>query len=117
VALALKKASLEAGLKAFMKASPALAESVLPPETLVLVDEARGLRAVKDSSYIRWANAQVAVDSAESHVDTSYTFSGGLAGSLAGRVAVGLAITIVFGLIAIYTVEWLSQARAESDDA
>jgi hypothetical protein len=48
-------------------------------------------------------------------VDTSYTFSGGLAGSLLGRIAVAIAITVVFGLIAIYTLEWLSQARSSSE--
>ena len=32
-----------------------------------------------------------------------------------GRVAVAIVVTIVFGLIAIYTVEWLSQARGTAD--
>jgi len=116
-ALALRKSSLEAALKTLRDSSNVLAESQLDPESLALLDEARGQRAVKDSSYIRLANAQVAVDSAESNIETSYTFSGGLAGSLLGRIAVGLAVTIVFGLIAIYTVEWLSQARSRSDEA
>lgn len=110
-ALTLRKASLEAAIKKLRTSTPTLAESLLPPETLALLDQARGFRAIKDESYIRLANAQVAVDSAESNLETSYTFSGGLAGSLLGRIAVGLAVAIVFGLIAIYTVEWLSQAR------
>ena len=113
-ALALRKAALEASLKTLAASSPTLAETALDAATLALVDEARGLRAVKDSSYIRLANAQVAVDSAESHVDSSYTFSGGLAGSLVGRIAVALVVTIVFGLIAIYTLEWLSPARSNT---
>jgi hypothetical protein len=112
-ALAFRSAALRVALDTFEAASPVLAETRLTPEQLALVDEARGLRAVKDSSYIRLANAQVAVDSAESNIETSYTFSGGLAGSALGRVAVALAVTVVFGLIAIYTVEWLSQARSE----
>jgi len=116
-ALTLRKASLEAALVAFARDSPILAESALPQDKLALLDEARGQRALKDSSYIRLANAQVAVDSAESTVTTSYSFSGGLAGSLIGRIAVAIAITIVFGLIAIYTVEWLSQARSQKSDA
>jgi hypothetical protein len=29
-----------------------------------------------------------------------------------GRVAVAIAITLVFGLIAIYTVEWLRPSRS-----
>jgi len=116
-ALTLRKASLEAALAAFERDSPILAETALPQDKLALLDEARGLRALKDSGYIRLANAQVAVNSAESHIDTSYSFSGGLAGSLIGRIAVGVAVTIVFGLIAIYTVEWLSQARSEKNDA
>jgi|GEM_PF-2108377 len=114
--LTARKASLEAALKSLRTSSPILAETQLAPEVVALLDEARGLRAVKDASYVRLANAQVAVDSAESRVETSYTFSGGLAGSLLGRIAVAIAITVVFGLIAIYTLEWLSQTRASSED-
>jgi hypothetical protein len=49
-------------------------------------------------------------------METSYTFSGGLAGSLLGRIAVVIAVTLVFGLIAIYAWEWLSQVRAGVED-
>ncbi len=56
------------------------------------------------------------VTSAESTVETSYSFSGGAAGTLVGRVAVVLAVTIVFGLIAIYTLEWLSQVSRGASD-
>lgn len=115
--LTAKKASLEAALVEFTRSSPTIAETSLDTETLFLLDLARGRRQVKDESYIRLANAQVAVDSAESNIETSYSFSGGLAGSTLGRVAVAIVITIVFGLIAIYTVEWLSQARGTSSEA
>lgn len=116
--LAARKATLEAAVSEFAKSTPTIAETTLDKDTLFLLDLARGRRQVKDESYIRLANAQVAVDSAESNIETSYTFSGGLAGSMLGRVAVALVITIVFGLIAIYTVEWLSQARTpHSPDA
>jgi len=115
-ALTLKKASLEAALLAF-NSNSLIAESQLDAETLALVDTARGYKAVKDSSYIRYANAAIAGDSATSRVDTSYTFSGGLAGSALGRVAVAIAITIVFGLIAIYTVEWLSPKNEGAPEA
>jgi hypothetical protein len=111
-ALTLKQAQLTAAIVALQKSTPVIAEAQLTPEVLSLLDKARGSRAVKDESYIRLANARVAVLSAESHIDSAYTFSGGLAGSLTGRIAVGLAVTIVFGLIAIYTLEWLSQARS-----
>lgn len=114
-ALTARKASLEAALTAFAQNSVALAEGKLDPETLRLLDEVRGQRQVKDEAYVRLANARVAVGSAESYVTTSYSSSGGLAGSMLGRVAVAIAVTIVFGLIAIYTVEWLSQARGTSD--
>ena len=110
-----RKAILEAAIAEFARSSPTIAETTLDKDTLFLLDLARGRRQVKDESYIRLANAQVAVDSAESNIETSYTFSGGLAGSLLGRIAVALVVTIVFGLIAIYTVEWLSQARTRSD--
>ncbi len=114
--LTARKATLEAAIAEFARVSPTIAETSLEPETLFLLDLARGRRQIKDESYIRLANAQVAVDSAESNIETSYSFSGGLAGSTLGRVAVAIVITIVFGLIAIYTVEWLSQARGSADE-
>jgi hypothetical protein len=116
-ALTLKRTTLAAAITGYSKGATTIAEAQLDPETLRLLDIARGLRQVKDESYIRQANSQVAVNSAESHIDTVYSFSGGLAGSLIGRIAVALVVTIVFGLIAIYTVEWLSPARSSADDA
>jgi hypothetical protein len=104
-------------ITAYSQKSTTIAEAQLEPESLRLLDVARGLRAVKDESYIRLANAVVAALSAESHMDASYSSSGGLSGSLVGRVAVALVVTIVFGLIAIYTLEWLSQARSSEDAA
>ncbi|MEO8538999.1 MAG: hypothetical protein ABI577_04600 [bacterium] len=115
--LTLKRATLSAALTAFSKGATTIPEAQLDGPTLRLLDRVRGLRQVKDESYIRLANSQVAVDSAESHMDTSYAFSGGLAGSSVGRVAVAIVITVVFGLIAIYTVEWLSPARSSANDA
>lgn len=116
-ALTLKRSTLTAAIAAYSKNATTIAEAQLDSETLALLDTARGLRAVKDESYIRLANADVASLSAESHMDTAYSSSGGLSGSLVGRVAVALVITVVFGLIAIYTVEWLAQARSTSNDA
>ncbi|WP_322796663.1 hypothetical protein [Tepidiforma sp.] len=107
-------AALESAIRAFDASSPALAEQVLDSETQALLNEVRGLRQVRDSAFVYLGNAQIAVGSAVSRVETSYSFSGGLTGSLVGRVAVALAVTVVFGLIAIYTVEWLSQARRSS---
>lgn len=112
-ALTARKTALESALGILTEESAAsLAESKLEPELIRLVDEARSLRIVKDEAYIRWANAQIAVRSAESYVSLSYSASGNLAGSMMGRVAVAIAITLVFGLIAIYTVEWLRPSRS-----
>ena len=116
-ALQLKKAALTAAIQSSEKSGPTIAESQLDPATLALLDRARGLRQVKDESYVRLANAQVAATSALSYIDVSYTSSGGLGGSLIGRIAVALVVTIVFGLIAIYTVEWLSPVRSGSKSA
>ncbi len=116
-ALQLKRATLSAAIPAFNKSSTTIAEAQLDGPTLRLLDRVRGLRQVKDESYIRLANSEVAVNSAESHMDTSYSFSGGLAGSIVGRIAVAIVITIVFGLIAIYTLEWLSPARSSTNEA
>lgn len=116
-ALTLKKSALVAALATSSKSGLTVAEAQLDPSVLRLLDSARGLRQVKDESYVRLANAQVAVDSALSYIDTSYSFSGGLAGSLIGRIAVAIVVTIVFGLIAIYTVEWLSPVRSSNNAA
>ena len=84
-------------------------------DTQAAPEELRGAALVRDQSYIRLANGRVAVRSAESHAETSYTFSGGVAGTTQGRVAVTIAFTLVFGVIAIYTLEWLSQLRRQGD--
>jgi radical SAM superfamily enzyme YgiQ (UPF0313 family) len=109
--------ALVAALASSSKTGLTVAEAQLDPAVLRLLDNARGLRQVKDESYVRLANAQVAVNSALSYIDTSYSFSGGLAGSPIGRIAVGLVVAIVFGLIAIYTVEWLSPVRSSNTSA
>ena len=106
-ALTARKASLEAAIERFRAATPALAESQLDSEALALLNEARGQRQVRDESYVRLANAEVAVGSAESYIESSYSISGGVTGPGLGRIAIALAITVVFGLIAIYAVEWL----------
>ncbi len=116
-ALALKRSVIAATIVSYAKSSTTLAEAQLDPATIRLLDRARGLRQVKEESYIRLANAQVAATSALSYIDTSYSFSGGLAGSMVGRIALAIAVTLVFGLIAIYTVEWLSPARSSSNEA
>ncbi len=64
---------------------------------------------------MRVANARIAIGSSDSTLEIERTFTGGLAGSIVGLIAVVLAVTLVFGLIAIYTVEWLSQVRRGSD--
>ncbi|HMO53292.1 MAG TPA: hypothetical protein PJ994_02195 [Tepidiformaceae bacterium] len=112
-ALATRAASLTSALSQFETSVVRVAEDRLDPETARLLDEARGLRQIKDESTVRLANATVAVTSAESYITVSYAASGGLGRSLMGRIAVVFVITIVFGLIAIYTLEWLSAGLRE----
>ena len=115
-ALNARAASLDAAVAEIHKQHAAFADSSLDPEVLAAVDKVRAFDQLKLEAYGRLANAQGAVVSAESTIDTSYSFSGGVAGTPLGRVAVILAVTIVFGLIAIYAIEWLSQVRAGSAD-
>lgn len=103
--------ALENALRDYTAANPALPEQQLDGPTLALLNEVRGLRQVRDNAYVNLGNAQVAVRSAESRMEVAYSFSGGLTGSLAGRVAVALAVTVIFGLVAIFTLEWLSPSR------
>jgi hypothetical protein len=93
----------------------ALSDAALGLEFVAALDNARSLADIKNESYVRLNNARVAVTSAQSTIDTSYSSSGGVSGTLLGRVAVVTAVTLVFGLIAIYLWEWLSQVRAKSE--
>jgi hypothetical protein len=94
----------------------AMSDISFDPATLAMIDSARILASQRSDAYVRLTNAQVAVTSAQSSIDISYSFSGGVAGTLTGRIAVALAFTVVFGLIAIYGWEWLTQVRAGSAD-
>ena len=116
-ALAIRASSLTAALSTLEATVAPIAEDRLDPETSRLLDVARGLRQIKDESTVRLANATVASSSAESYITTSYSASGGMGRTLIGRVAVVLVVTIVFGLIAIYTLEWLSNGLRPSDEA
>ena len=80
------------------------------------IDHVRTLNEQKHTSYGYLNNAVVAVTSAQSDIDVSYSFSGGLSGSNKGRIAIVFAVTIIFGLIAIYTIEWLSQIRSDNQE-
>ncbi|MEP6872241.1 MAG: hypothetical protein ABI939_10385, partial [Anaerolineaceae bacterium] len=94
----------------------AMADGGFPIEIQSAIDHVRTLNEKKHESYGNLNNAVVAVTSAQSDVDVSYAFSGGLSGSNKGRIAIVFAVTIVFGLIAIYTIEWLSQIRSNSQE-
>ena len=61
---------------------------------------------------MRLENARIAVNSSDSTLEVDRTFSGGLGGSIVGQLAVVITVTIVFGLIAVYAWEWLSQLRS-----
>ncbi len=115
--LAARSASLTSALSALDASITRIAEDRLDPETSRLLDEARGLRQIKDESTVRLANSTVAVTSAESYITVSYAASGGLGRTLIGRIAVVLVVTIVFGLIAIYTLEWLSDGLRKDERA
>ncbi|MEO6396979.1 MAG: hypothetical protein ABIP13_00785 [Tepidiformaceae bacterium] len=94
----------------------AMADGGFPVELQAEIDHARTLNEKKHESYGNLNNAIVAVTSAQSDVDVSYSFSGGLSGSNKGRIAIVFAVTIIFGLIAIYTIEWLSQIRSHNQE-
>jgi hypothetical protein len=114
-ALRNRATSLQLAIQAIRQQRTALSDVALDAAFLSQVDELRGARDIKGQSYVRLANANVAVRSARSDVESSYSLSGGIAGTMQGRIAVAVAFTLVFGIIAIYTVEWLSQLRRQGD--
>ena len=113
--LAAQVASLETALASISEQIAGLSDGTLDPGLLTLLDEVRGLDEAKEAAFVRVANARIAIGSSDSTLEIERTFSGGLAGSYVGLIAVVLAVTLVFGLIAIYTLEWLSQVRGGSD--
>ena len=114
-ALKNRGASLQFAIQAIQQQRIRISDGAQDPAFLAQLDELRAANYIKSQAYYRLANARVAVDSAESDVETSYSLSGGIAGTTQGRVAVVIAFTLVFGIIAIYTVEWLSQLRRQGD--
>ncbi|MCK9517408.1 MAG: hypothetical protein M0R74_00050 [Dehalococcoidia bacterium] len=106
-----RRASLEAAIGTVREQRAAYSDASLDPELRTAIDDLRSLADLRLESATRLNNARVVITSAQSDVETTYTFSGGVAGSMAGRVAIVVAITVVFGVIAIYALEWLSQVR------
>ena len=111
-----RRAQLEAAIKSIQAYRLSLSPGTWDPEFRGLVDDVRALADLRYESYIRLNNARGAAVSAQSDIETSYSFSGGLSGSLFGRVAIVIAVTLIFGLAAIYLLEWLSQIRSHSQD-
>lgn len=89
-----------------------LSDGGLSPELRRIVGDLRSASSSRGNAYNRLNDARAAAASASSDYEASYSFSGGLAGSPLGRIAVVIAVTLVFGLIAIYAWEWLSQVRS-----
>jgi len=107
-----RQASLEAALESIRAQRAAYSDGNLDPELRTELASLRSLADLRHESATRWNNARLASAAAQTNLDVTLGASGGLATSLAGQVMVVLAITVVFGLIAIYTVEWLSQVRS-----
>jgi hypothetical protein len=111
-----RRASLEAAIASVREQRASYSDTNLDPELRTQIDNLRALGDLRLESHVRLNNARVAVTSAQSTISTAYTFSGGVAGSTIGRVAVVFAITVVFGLVSIYALEWLSQVRSGADE-
>lgn len=114
-ALTARRASLEAAIEEVSAQRDALSDGALPADVRAQVTNLRSLADIRLESYSRLNNAQVAVRGAQSDVESSFSSSGGVSGTNIGRVGVVLAVTVVFGLLAIYGLEWLSQVREGTD--
>ncbi|MGH2608217.1 MAG: hypothetical protein ACRDHF_03935 [Tepidiformaceae bacterium] len=108
---------LESALEDLQSQRSSLSEGNMPLELRRAIGDLRGANATRTSAYQALNDARTAASSAQSDMETSYTFSGGLASSLLGRIAVVIAVTLVFGLIAIYSWEWLSQVRSGMEES
>lgn len=108
--------SLKAAIVAIRQQRLAVSDVGLDADLLRQLDDVRGLDNTRREATGRAQNVRTVAASAENTVETTYSQSGGLGGSNKGRVAIVLAVTIVFGLIAIYGAEWLSQVRRGSEE-
>ncbi|GAB4337212.1 MAG: hypothetical protein Kow0010_25270 [Dehalococcoidia bacterium] len=104
--------ALRSALEGIQERSRALSTAGLGPELTALIAEVRALNEARTEAALLLAEARVAIQVSESNIEVEEDLTGGLGGTIIGQVAVVLAVTIVFGLIAIYTVEWLSQVRS-----
>lgn len=109
-----RAAQLEKAIKTLQAYRLSLSPGNFDPEFRAVVDNVHALADLRHESYVRLNNARGSAVSAQSDIETSYSFSGGLSGSPLGRVAIVLAVTLIFGLTAIYTLEWLTQIRSHS---
>jgi hypothetical protein len=109
-------AQLEDALEDIQAQSEAVSDGGMEPVLRIAIADVRAAQQTRLDAYKSLSDAQTAAGSAQTDIEVSYTFSGGLAGSLLGRIAVVIAVTLVFGLIAIYAWEWLSQVRAGVED-
>jgi hypothetical protein len=110
-ALQLRHRVLLATIAEIARQRAQISDAAFPQEFLVLLDRVRGSARVKLDAETRLADAQAAVRSAQSVLELKTAEQGGVGSSIAGRIAITLGVTIVFGLIAIYVWEWLSQVR------
>jgi hypothetical protein len=109
-----REAVLRAAINDVESRRVSVSDSGFSPEALRLVDTARSLWTLRNDSYTRLNNAYVTSIASQSTAEVTLTSSGGLGGTLIGQIAVVLAVTLIFGLIAIYLLEWLSQVRSGS---
>ncbi|MEO9254425.1 MAG: hypothetical protein ABI305_02720 [Tepidiformaceae bacterium] len=115
-ALAAREQSLQSAITSIQQSRAAISDTGLDPDILRMVNVVRGYDSLRQEAQNRYVDAVAAGASAKSTVTTGYSSSGGLSASMTGRVAVVLAITLVFGLIAIYGIEWLTQIRRNTQD-
>ncbi|MGH2632958.1 MAG: hypothetical protein ACRDG3_06070 [Tepidiformaceae bacterium] len=115
-ALKARATTLTAAIAAISQQRAAMSDGSFSPEFQSLLDNVRQESAVKDAAYQNYNDGKAAAVSVRTDVAPVYTQSGGKGSSLIGRVAIVLVVTIVFGLIAIYAWEWLSQVREGADD-
>lgn len=115
-ALNAKEKSLQSAIASIQQSRASISDAGLDPDILKMVNVVRGYDSLRQEAQNRYVDAVAAGASAKSTVSTGYSSSGGLSASTTGRVAVVLAITLVFGLIAIYGIEWLSQIRRNTQE-
>lgn len=111
-ALQARVTSLQSALKAIDAQAAAASGLSLPADIRAQADEVRALGDARTIAATDVANARSSLASGFTSADPSTVITGGSNTSVLALLAIVIGVTVVFGLVAIYLLEWFFQVRS-----